>query len=63
MTEAGAAITIPDDELTPARLGAEVAALLADGSRLAAMSAAARGLARPNAARDVAAELLEAARR
>jgi UDP-N-acetylglucosamine--N-acetylmuramyl-(pentapeptide) pyrophosphoryl-undecaprenol N-acetylglucosamine transferase len=63
MTEAGAAITIRDDELTPARLGAEVAALLADGSRLAAMSAAARGLARPNAARDVAAELLEAARR
>ena len=63
MTEAGAAITIPDAELTAARLGAEVAALLADRSRLAAMSAAAAGLARPHAARDVAEELLEAARR
>jgi UDP-N-acetylglucosamine--N-acetylmuramyl-(pentapeptide) pyrophosphoryl-undecaprenol N-acetylglucosamine transferase len=63
MTAAGAAVTIPDAELTPARLGAEVAALLADSGRLASMSAAARSLARPHAARDVAAELLEAARR
>jgi UDP-N-acetylglucosamine--N-acetylmuramyl-(pentapeptide) pyrophosphoryl-undecaprenol N-acetylglucosamine transferase len=63
MTAAGAAVTIPDAELTAARLGAEVAALLADRSRLAAMSSAARSLARPDAARDVAGELLEAARR
>jgi UDP-N-acetylglucosamine--N-acetylmuramyl-(pentapeptide) pyrophosphoryl-undecaprenol N-acetylglucosamine transferase len=63
MTAAGAAITIADAELTAARLGAEVAALLADGGRMAAMSAAAHGLARPDAARDVARELLEAARR
>jgi UDP-N-acetylglucosamine--N-acetylmuramyl-(pentapeptide) pyrophosphoryl-undecaprenol N-acetylglucosamine transferase len=61
MTQAGAAIEIPDGELTPARLGAEVAALLADRHRLAGMSAAARRLARPDAARDVAAEVREAA--
>jgi UDP-N-acetylglucosamine--N-acetylmuramyl-(pentapeptide) pyrophosphoryl-undecaprenol N-acetylglucosamine transferase len=63
MTAAGAAVTIPDAELTPARLGAEVAALLADSGRLASMSSAASSLARPDAAREVAAELLEAARR
>ena len=63
MADAGAAIVIPDAELTGARLGGEVAALLADRERLAAMSAAAARLARPDAARDVAGELLEAARR
>jgi UDP-N-acetylglucosamine--N-acetylmuramyl-(pentapeptide) pyrophosphoryl-undecaprenol N-acetylglucosamine transferase len=63
MVEAGAAVAIPDGELTAARLASEVAALLADRNRLAAMSAAARGLARPQAAREVAGELLEAAAR
>jgi UDP-N-acetylglucosamine--N-acetylmuramyl-(pentapeptide) pyrophosphoryl-undecaprenol N-acetylglucosamine transferase len=63
MSAAGAAVCIPDAELTPARLGAEVAALLADRRRLAAMASAARGLARPDAAREVAGELLEAAGR
>ncbi len=61
MSDAGAAVVIPDAELSGARLGGEVAALLADRDRLQAMSAAARGLARPDAAREVAAELLEAA--
>jgi UDP-N-acetylglucosamine--N-acetylmuramyl-(pentapeptide) pyrophosphoryl-undecaprenol N-acetylglucosamine transferase len=60
MTDAGAAIAIPDGELSAARLGNEVAALLADRGRLAAMAAAARGLALPDAARDVAAEVLRA---
>jgi len=63
MSQAGAAVTIPDRELSARRLAAEVAALLADRSRLAAMATAARGLARPGAAREVAGELLEAARR
>jgi UDP-N-acetylglucosamine--N-acetylmuramyl-(pentapeptide) pyrophosphoryl-undecaprenol N-acetylglucosamine transferase len=63
MTAAGAAVTIPDGELSAARLGAEVAALLGDRARLAAMAAAARSLARPEAAREVAGELLEVARR
>ena len=60
MTDAGAAIAIPDEELSASRLGNEVAALLADRRRLDAMAAAAQGLARPNAARDVAAEVLAA---
>jgi UDP-N-acetylglucosamine--N-acetylmuramyl-(pentapeptide) pyrophosphoryl-undecaprenol N-acetylglucosamine transferase len=61
MSEAGAAITIPDAELTGPRLAREVTALLADGGRLAAMVAASRGLARPDAAAEVARELLAAA--
>jgi UDP-N-acetylglucosamine--N-acetylmuramyl-(pentapeptide) pyrophosphoryl-undecaprenol N-acetylglucosamine transferase len=62
MSEAGAAVTIPDVELTPSRLRAETVALLADHSRLASMASASRGLARPKAASEVARELLEAAR-
>jgi UDP-N-acetylglucosamine--N-acetylmuramyl-(pentapeptide) pyrophosphoryl-undecaprenol N-acetylglucosamine transferase len=63
MVQAGAAVAIADAELTAARLASEVAGLLADPHRLGTMAAAARGLARPNAARDVADELLEAAAR
>jgi UDP-N-acetylglucosamine--N-acetylmuramyl-(pentapeptide) pyrophosphoryl-undecaprenol N-acetylglucosamine transferase len=61
MADAGAAVVIPDGELTGARLARQVAQLLADRSSLAAMAAASRALARPNAACDVAHELLEAA--
>jgi UDP-N-acetylglucosamine--N-acetylmuramyl-(pentapeptide) pyrophosphoryl-undecaprenol N-acetylglucosamine transferase len=61
MCDAGAAISIPDDQLTGARLTEEVSVLLADGPRLAAMASASSGLARPDAARQVAGELLEAA--
>jgi UDP-N-acetylglucosamine--N-acetylmuramyl-(pentapeptide) pyrophosphoryl-undecaprenol N-acetylglucosamine transferase len=61
MAGAGAAVVIADGELSGARLGGEVAALLADRERLRAMAAAAASLARPDAARDVAGELLEAA--
>ncbi len=63
MSEAGAAISIPDRELSGPRLGVEVAELLADGARLAAMASAAARLARPDAAREVAGELLRAAAR
>jgi UDP-N-acetylglucosamine--N-acetylmuramyl-(pentapeptide) pyrophosphoryl-undecaprenol N-acetylglucosamine transferase len=49
LVAAGAAVKIPDVELDPARLGAELDALLADPARLAAMSTAARGLGRPDA--------------
>ena len=62
MEEAGAAIVIPDDELTPARLAAEVGGLLADQGRLAAMARASAGLAKPDAARDIAREVLAAVR-
>jgi UDP-N-acetylglucosamine--N-acetylmuramyl-(pentapeptide) pyrophosphoryl-undecaprenol N-acetylglucosamine transferase len=62
MVRAGAATVIEDRELSAARLAGEVAGLLADRSRLAAMAAAARGLARPDAAVEVAREVLEVAR-
>jgi UDP-N-acetylglucosamine--N-acetylmuramyl-(pentapeptide) pyrophosphoryl-undecaprenol N-acetylglucosamine transferase len=61
MADAGAAVVVPDRDLTGARLAAEASALLGDRERLAAMSAAAKGLARPDAAGAVAGELLRAA--
>jgi UDP-N-acetylglucosamine--N-acetylmuramyl-(pentapeptide) pyrophosphoryl-undecaprenol N-acetylglucosamine transferase len=61
MAGAGAAVAIEDDELTPARLAAETAALMSDPARLERMSAAARGLARPDAAERIADEVLAAA--
>jgi UDP-N-acetylglucosamine--N-acetylmuramyl-(pentapeptide) pyrophosphoryl-undecaprenol N-acetylglucosamine transferase len=61
MAQAGAAVVIADADLTGALLAQEVAALLADRRRLAAMAAAASALARPDAAREVASELLQAA--
>jgi UDP-N-acetylglucosamine--N-acetylmuramyl-(pentapeptide) pyrophosphoryl-undecaprenol N-acetylglucosamine transferase len=63
MAQAGAGVIVRDGELTAARLGALVAELLADPARLASMGAAARGLARPQAASDIAGELLAAAER
>jgi len=63
MAEAGAAIAIRDAELDPGRLAAEVGGLLGDEERLAAMAAASAALARPDAARRIADEVLEAARR
>ncbi|MGI8731229.1 MAG: undecaprenyldiphospho-muramoylpentapeptide beta-N-acetylglucosaminyltransferase [Solirubrobacteraceae bacterium] len=62
MADAGAAIVVPDSQLTAARLGKEVGALLADPPRLAGMAAASAALARPDAAQDVADEVLAAAR-
>jgi UDP-N-acetylglucosamine--N-acetylmuramyl-(pentapeptide) pyrophosphoryl-undecaprenol N-acetylglucosamine transferase len=62
MEAAGAAVVIPDADLSGARLAKEVAELLSDRSRLATMAHAARRLARPRAAHEVAGELLEAAR-
>jgi UDP-N-acetylglucosamine--N-acetylmuramyl-(pentapeptide) pyrophosphoryl-undecaprenol N-acetylglucosamine transferase len=62
MERGGAAVVVPDAELSAARLARETAALLADPQRLRAMAAAARRLARPDAADAVADELLQAAR-
>ena len=59
MADRGAALVLPDDELTPERLRAETDALL---QRRDEMSNAARALARPDAAQDIAAEVLSAAR-
>ena len=58
----GAAVVVPDADLTPTRLRQEVAALLGDHERRERMAAAARALARPDAAAVIADELLELAR-
>jgi UDP-N-acetylglucosamine--N-acetylmuramyl-(pentapeptide) pyrophosphoryl-undecaprenol N-acetylglucosamine transferase len=62
MRAGGAATVIPDAELTAARLAAEIGAVLGDEARLGEMAAAARELAKPDAARRIADEVLEAAR-
>ena len=62
MEHAGAATVLADEALTPERLRAEVDALVADDARRRAMAAAARRLARPDAARAIAREVLRAAR-
>jgi UDP-N-acetylglucosamine--N-acetylmuramyl-(pentapeptide) pyrophosphoryl-undecaprenol N-acetylglucosamine transferase len=61
MERAGAATLLLDAELTPERLRAEVDALVEDDARRAAMSAASIALARPDAARVIAREVLAAA--
>jgi UDP-N-acetylglucosamine--N-acetylmuramyl-(pentapeptide) pyrophosphoryl-undecaprenol N-acetylglucosamine transferase len=61
MAQAGAATVVPDAELTPERLREEIDALVADEPRRAAMAAASRRLARPDAARTIADEVLKAA--
>jgi UDP-N-acetylglucosamine--N-acetylmuramyl-(pentapeptide) pyrophosphoryl-undecaprenol N-acetylglucosamine transferase len=61
MADAGAAVVVPDAELTPERLRREVDAIALDAGRLEAMGEASKGLARPDAARDIAAEVLAAA--
>jgi UDP-N-acetylglucosamine--N-acetylmuramyl-(pentapeptide) pyrophosphoryl-undecaprenol N-acetylglucosamine transferase len=62
MADAGAAIIVPDAELTGPRLAREVAALFADRGRLTAMARASAALAKPRAAADVADEVLDAVR-
>jgi UDP-N-acetylglucosamine--N-acetylmuramyl-(pentapeptide) pyrophosphoryl-undecaprenol N-acetylglucosamine transferase len=62
MVGAGAAEAIGDAELSADLLTARVEGLLGDRSRLAAMSAASASLARPDAARRIADEVLAAAR-
>jgi UDP-N-acetylglucosamine--N-acetylmuramyl-(pentapeptide) pyrophosphoryl-undecaprenol N-acetylglucosamine transferase len=61
MRSAGAARVIADAELSAERLAAEVTPVLDDPSRLEAMAAAAHGLSKPDAARRIADEVLEAA--
>jgi UDP-N-acetylglucosamine--N-acetylmuramyl-(pentapeptide) pyrophosphoryl-undecaprenol N-acetylglucosamine transferase len=63
LAEAGAAVVVPERECTAERLDAEISGLVADPQRLAAMSAAARRLGRPDAADRVAALVEQEARR
>lgn len=60
MAGAGAAVVIEDEQLSPERLARETGALLADPDRLSSMARASARLARPDAARAVAHELLSA---
>ncbi len=60
MTEAGAAEAIADADLTPELLASRARELLADREQLASMAEASRSLARPDAARAIAAEILAA---
>ena len=57
LEKAGAAVVAPQDELTGEVLWAEVRRLLAAPELLERMARAARALARPNAAADIAADL------
>lgn len=54
MVEAGAAVAVPDAELGSERLRAEVEGLLGDPERFRDMAAAARAVARPDAAERIA---------
>ena len=60
MERAGAATVLPDADLTPERLRSEVDALVGDEARRDAMATASRRLARPDAARAIADEVLSA---
>jgi UDP-N-acetylglucosamine--N-acetylmuramyl-(pentapeptide) pyrophosphoryl-undecaprenol N-acetylglucosamine transferase len=61
MELAGAAVVIPDEELSGPRLAQEVGRLLGDRQRLEAMARASAALARPEAAAEIARELLAVA--
>jgi UDP-N-acetylglucosamine--N-acetylmuramyl-(pentapeptide) pyrophosphoryl-undecaprenol N-acetylglucosamine transferase len=59
LAAAGAAEIVEQKDLTGALLATRMTALISDAERLAAMSAAARRLARPEAARVIADTALE----
>jgi len=62
LAQAGAALFLPQAELSGGRLATEVARLLADGRRRLAMAAAARSRGRPQASHEIASKLLTLAR-
>lgn len=59
--EAGAAVVVADDQATPERLGLQIRSIAGDPRLRARMAEAAGALARPNAAADLAAMVLDAA--
>jgi UDP-N-acetylglucosamine--N-acetylmuramyl-(pentapeptide) pyrophosphoryl-undecaprenol N-acetylglucosamine transferase len=63
MERAGAAEIVEDDALDPMALLAKVKGILGDPARLEKMASAARALAKPDAARTIADQVLEAAER
>jgi len=54
MADAGAAVLMPQTQLTPERLAQELKDIINSKERINAMSVAARGLAKPDAAKRVA---------
>jgi UDP-N-acetylglucosamine--N-acetylmuramyl-(pentapeptide) pyrophosphoryl-undecaprenol N-acetylglucosamine transferase len=62
LVEAGAAVLLPQTELTPERLAREIAFLMSDPQQLNSMAESAAALAKPEAARTVAGICLEAAK-
>jgi len=61
MAEAQAAIHLPQSQMSPARLAQEVAGLLQNETRRAAMALAAKGRGRPGATAEIAGHLLRLA--
>ncbi len=59
--DAGAALIVDDAECTPARLGAEISALIADPPRWRRMAAASAALGLPDATESVVRLVVEAA--
>lgn len=59
LVEAGGAVVIPSGQFSPERLADQIAGLLSGGPALEAMGRAARSLARPRAAADIADHLSE----
>jgi len=53
MQKAGAAVMLEERDLTPAKLADTIAELLSNPVELKAMSLAAKGMAHPNATRDI----------
>jgi UDP-N-acetylglucosamine--N-acetylmuramyl-(pentapeptide) pyrophosphoryl-undecaprenol N-acetylglucosamine transferase len=62
LEQAGAAVAVAERDATPERLAAEIVALAKDPDRRARMARAAMDLGRPDAARAVAADLVDLAR-
>ena len=62
IADGGAAVVVPDEALDAVRVAREVVELLASPDRLRSMSAAARRLARPDAAERIAERVIELAR-
>src|SRR5690606_6348137 len=62
LARAGAALHLPQVEMSPDRLEAEIVALSGDPKRLARMAAAAAARARPDAAARIAVRVLALAR-
>lgn len=61
MAAAGAAVVVPDAELTPDRLGRELGAVVTEPGRLTAMAAASRGLGKPEAANRIVERMVDLA--